>query len=420
MPEPTKPSALTAKLRAAVAKEPPPRKREPLWHGPQSNTKLGGVTFSMLNRFLSCRERFRLYAMEGLRPTDGFNHKIEYGQMWHVCEEALAKAADDGVIASVSPVWVGPLREYVRELCREYPMQQEQIVKWYNVCSIQFPVYVDYWRKHPDVKHRQPLFAEYVFTVPYRLPSGRVVYLKGKYDSVDLVGSSPKAARIWLQENKTKGDIEEDQMQRQLTADLQTMIYLITLRELQTEAAKQGTKSPFPKSFATAPIEGVRYNVVRRPLSGGEGDIKQKKGSKNDAPETEAEYYGRLQGVIDGTGLNSKGEPYKGPPHWFMRWNVVITAHDTERFKARVLNPLLEQLCDWFEFVSGGDPWRPSDDHRNRVPGDPPEHFGIHWQHPFGCTNYLDEGGSSDVDHYLMTGSEVGLRRVDTLFNELV
>lgn len=34
-------------------------------------------------------------------------------------------------------------------------------------------------------------------------------------------------------------------------------------------------------------------------------------------------------------------------------------------------------------------------------------------------TNVLDEGGHSDLDEYLATGSTVGLRRVTDLFPEL-
>ena len=41
------------------------------------------------------------------------------------------------------------------------------------------------------------------------------------------------------------------------------------------------------------------------------------------------------------------------------------------------------------------------------------------WRHPFGSVNWLDEGGSSDLDEYLATGSTVGLRQVEELFPEL-
>jgi hypothetical protein len=43
----------------------------------------------------------------------------------------------------------------------------------------------------------------------------------------------------------------------------------------------------------------------------------------------------------------------------------------------------------------------------------------LHYRHPFGSVNWLDEGGASDLDEYLATGSEAGLQRIDDLFPEL-
>src|SRR5688572_23342153 len=93
----------------------------PLWKGPESDDPNGGITFSALSRFLCCRERFRLVMIEGLRPADGFNHKIEYGQMWHACEEAHAAA---GTKSYSGPLPMGALRDYAQDLCKQYPMSQ--------------------------------------------------------------------------------------------------------------------------------------------------------------------------------------------------------------------------------------------------------------------------------------------------------
>ena len=73
----------------------------PLWRGPCAEGDLGGVTQSMLARFFGCRERFRLKYVCGLEPHDKWNHKLGYGNMWHVCEETLAQAL--AVQANVTP-----------------------------------------------------------------------------------------------------------------------------------------------------------------------------------------------------------------------------------------------------------------------------------------------------------------------------
>ncbi len=380
-----------------------------LWKGPETD----GITFSMLAKFLTCRERFRVAYVVGLKPPDAFNHRIEYGQMWHVCEEALAEGR---------ACWSAPLHEYAKELVRKYPLAQEQIVHWYEVCKVQFAEYVRYWAEQPDVTARTPLLQEYVFDVPYTLLSGRTVRLRGKFDTVDLIGTG-KAAGTYLQENKTKGDVDEQSLTRQLTFDLQTMMYLTALDLMrQTD----------PAANVSHKIKGVRYNVVRRPLSGGAGSIVRKKGSDGAKcpkckgarevggsnavravcpkcggdgrinrvpPETAAEFYGRLRGVIA-----------EQPGEFFMRWKTEVSPSDVAAFRHRCLDPLLIQVCDWYEWVTknAADPFEP--DVNGNV---------YHWQHPFGVPNTIDEYGHGDLDEFIATGSTVGLVRREKLFTEL-
>lgn len=375
MPVPKQPSTFAEKMKNAPV--PGRRRATPLWKGPEAD----GITFSMLSRFLVCRERFRLHVMEGLRPTHQFNHRIEYGQMWHLCEEFHAQGQE----------YEGALKTYANTLCREYPTAQDQVMKWLRICLIQFPMYLRYWEDHPDMGlDHQPLLSEFVFSIPYHLPSGRTVLLRGKWDSVDLAGQGVQRG-IWLQENKTKGDIDPLQIQRQLSFDLQTMMYLAALYEVHDD-------SEMPEGF-DYPVRGVRYNVVRRPLSGGKGSIVQKKGSKNVPPETDDEYYARLGAYIEAE-----------PETYFMRWNVNITKEDVQRFRHRCLTPLLEQIVTWYDWVAG-------DKSYGRSPFS--DLNSLHWQHPFGVFNVLDEGGSSDLDEYLATGNEVGLERTERLFTEL-
>jgi hypothetical protein len=374
-------------------KPPKPKKSSALWRGPEED----GVTFSLLSRFLVCRERFRLLVCEGLKPVDSFNHRLGYGDMWHVCEEALA----------ANLRWEAALETHVKRLFRAYPMQAEQIDHWYNVCKVQFPIYIDYWSKHPDVLNRTPLMQEQEFCVRYRLPSGRSVKLRGKWDSVDLIGDAPSCG-VYLQENKTKGDIREVQLVRQLTFDLQTMIYLVALQEEQRRLDDSTIKNRLsyrdpsdPKHRYFYPILGVRYNVVRRPLSGGKGSIVQHKPSKsNPSGESKEHFYARLQNDY------IKAEPQT----YFMRWKVEVSEGDVAAFRKQTLDPILEQLIDWYQWVTTStDPFTPG----HQMTGT------YHWRHPFGVYNPLDEGGSSDVDEFLTSGSEVGLTRVDNLFPEL-
>lgn len=416
----------------------PPKKRQPLWKGPEDDGPLGGITQSMLNNFLSCRERFRVKYVEGMQVVQGFSRVMEYGQIWHCAEEHFAANKD----------WQKPLTEYCQGLCQKYPLAQDEVSKWYNICLVQFPLYIKWWSDHKDVVERTPLMQEEVFHVPYTLPLGRVVYLRGKFDSVDLVGKG-KNAGIYLKENKSKGTIDESRMQRQLSFDLQTMLYLVALQD-GCWAFGLGKKD------RTTPIRGVNYNVVRRPLAGGRGTITQSKGSDGSVcsgcdgkgermmyagtkrevfekpcskcegkgrtgykpPETDEEFGARLRGIIEGAVGPEWGMP-DGQHFFFMRWKCEISPSDIERFKTRFLNPILEELCDWYEWVAAAQAHDVSPFDEGARIGWSKGMNAHHYQLPFGIYSPLAENGFTDVDSYVMDGDEIGLRRVDTLFTEL-
>lgn len=368
------------------------QKKEPAWKGPE----VDGVTQSLLSRFLVCKERFRILTIEGFKVEEQFSPAIHYGNMWHSCEEALAAKRD----------WKQDLKVYCTNLCKVYPTESNQVDKWYNVALKQFPIYAEYWEKHPDVKDRIPLLQEETFCVPYELPSGRVVKLRGKFDSVDLIGKG-RYAKVYLQENKSKGTINEEAIVRQLTFDLQTMIYLIALRiclQEENELWNEEVHLPSPEILGSIPVPkgvtwplqigGVRYNVIRRPLSGGKGSIRQHKPTKsNPEGESKEEFYDRLQQYF-----------IDEPEDWFMRWTVDVTHSDIQLFKDQFLDPCLEHLCLWYDYQTGA--FKQSGNF-------------LHYRLPYGIYNSVMEGRGSDVEEYLLSGSTVGLNKVDSLFPEL-
>jgi hypothetical protein len=112
MPKLPSKSALASRLKKSGAKSIQPSIQKPVWDGPESDSANGGITQSMISRFLCCRERFRLRVVEGIAEVDTFNHRIEYGQMWHICEERFAEKDS----------WDYALHEYCKSLCRRYPL----------------------------------------------------------------------------------------------------------------------------------------------------------------------------------------------------------------------------------------------------------------------------------------------------------
>lgn len=415
----TPPASLTRKIAESRSKI--HDNHNPLWQGPCGEGWNGGVTQTLLGNFFVDRERFRLKYILGLYAHDRWNHRLGYGNMWHECERAAAAELSwsDGELNGIDTNnWMDCLDQHTGEMMKQYPFQKDEILKWWNVCCVQFPEYVKYWSTHPDVKNRTPLLQEQAFDIPYKLPSGRVVRLRGKWDSVDFIPAHSYSYKdnsemnrgydgcdypdgIWIQENKTKSDIDKLKVERQLKFDLQSMMYLIALNEYKWGLAAAMEKARLDWPY---PILGVRYNVVRRPLSGGKGNIsphKAKVTKKTFTPaETEEHFYARLR------------DDYiaKEPDYWFFRVRVDISQRDIQVFKDTCLHPVLEHLCDWYDQVTN-----------NQAPTLPKYRYiaPMHYRTPYGIYNPLSDGGETEYDAMLESGNEVGLRRVEELFWEL-
>lgn len=351
--------SLSEKLRGAKLTRPP------LWKGPH----IQGVTQSLLGSFTVCRERFRLSVIEGWQSPERFESSLEYGHMWHLCEEHYDYA----------PV----LNKYARELAAQHPLSSEDIAKWVRICKIQFPIYEAYWASKPK-DTRKLILPEEEFDIAYPVSSLQSFRLRGKIDGI-LTDSEDG---LWLQENKTKGEIDEVALTEQLRWDLQTMFYATVVEQLIIQA-KKGSK------LYGKELKGVLYNVVRRPLSGGRHSIRQHKPTKsNPAGESLNDYYKRLEGLIQSE-----------PDYFFMRWDVPLYRSDIREFRIQFLDPILTELSNWYDWVTKGDPFRPGN--------------SIHYRLANGVYNPIARGGVTHLDDLINTGSTVGLVRGTRLFKEL-
>jgi hypothetical protein len=316
----------------------------PVWKGPE----VDGITFSLLSRFLVCRDRFKALVVDGIKPKDRFDAKLEFGHLWHICEECYARGEDK------DPKLVA----YGEELMKRYPFEKPQdIGHWVTIVAATFTPYAKHWER--ERSYQNPIAQEQVFDVMYDLPSGRKVRLRGKWDGIFTqkhVG--------WIQENKTKSSIDKPKLERQLRMDLQTMMYCVAFEQ--------------DSAWDRIKLGGVRYNVVKRSAHKSIASLGEKIFSDNKA--------GRIQ-------------------EWFCRFEVDIKPKDLETFRKVCFDPILENLCWWYEV---------------EVLNNPMKHFPpLHWRHPFGVYNVLDEGGSTELDEYLDNGSMAGLQRVQDLFPEL-
>jgi hypothetical protein len=110
---------------------------------------------------------------------------------------------------------------------------------------------------------------------------------------------------------------------------------------------------------------------------------------------------------------------------WFARWNVEVSQRDIDKFKRECLDPVLENLCDdyeWWHYVKTRTPELSAfdmEEHRMASKGEFKHHRRRHYRYPYGTYNPVAEGGFGDVDAYMDSGSTAGLHRAETLFPEL-
>ena|SRR3990167_254326 len=347
------------------------------WKGPC----VDGISQSLLSRYLACPERFWIQTILGLREIQNFSHRMEYGSMFHLCEERHMAGYP----------WKAKLQEYCKELGMTYSTARLDIQKWYHICQVQFPIYVEWWKNHESTKYRVEMFSEEKFKVNYKLPSGRTVILRGMFDNVSTIKKF-----VCLQENKVKGDINQDQILAELPSNLQTMIYCTALQAMDINPGM------------------VRYNIIRRPLSDwrGQFNIKQKKGRKTKkgiiGSETTDEYHKRLGRMIADNG-----------EHFFMRWTVPVEKVDIQRFRIEILDPILDNLVDDYEWWS-----HCVKENKNRFDSGIrvlafPGHRHRHFRLPFGVYNPIVEGRPGTFAEFIHTGSTKGLEPVTNLFPEL-
>lgn len=341
-----------------------------LWKGPHED----GITQSLLARFLVCRERFRLYTIEGIREIEEFDPAMEYGSLFHIAIEHHLSGKP----------WESAVKDYAQELHSNYPTDSEEIDKWYALCCIQFPLYLEHVkRKERSIPvPRREILQEEDFKIPYPLPSGHVVILRGKIDGLFARGDSLK-----LDEHKTKSYIDERRIGETLKFNFQTMFYHTALRTM----IKQGLLI-LPRKMHVA---GTQYNVIRRPLSS-KYPIRQKKS------ETIDQFYQR-----EGDNIKAK------PQDYFITMNAMITASDVTDFQEQCLNPLLEQLCEWWQYMvsCNGEPFEEGTD--------PHYHDPIHYRTPWGVFNSMFGGFQGPYYDYLSKGHPGSIVPVTSLFREL-
>ena len=302
---------------------------DPLW------TLDDGITYSMISKFMNCRQRFHMSNVQGWKPK-GINIPLEFGNMFHL----MAEAQDMGISMDQMGIIV---RNYIEPRLSDPSMDADKIKNlsmMAAICVVTFVEYVKFWDSHysfeMDKGQKQIsvmesefewLGKETAFDHPYMLPDGTKLRLKGKQDGKFIVRKLAKMGK-WLFETKTKGDIDVDGITKGLHKDMQTGLYL-TAMELE---------------YGQLPA-GVVYNCIRRT---------RLKPRVKDTPKSFAE---RVQEDIQ-----------KRPKFYFHRWTRQINEQELRDFQKYSLNPALFQVVQWWKSIKG-NPMNPFDTPCNECGG---------------------------------------------------
>lgn len=269
-----------------------------------------GITQSSLTRFQACREQFALEYVNGYTPR-GFSVPLEFGTIIHL---ALERQELIGTKHTTAEDVIGNITESYHNA--RFPqmkskLDQESMTKTLAAADVLFPIY----HKHmiEDDAKQQWIAREQLFNVPYEFPiasglGSAKINLRGMRDGTYR---TLRGSHLGLFETKTKSQIDDNQIQAGLRADLQTMFYLFTLF-LET--------GEYPKQ--------VLYNVIRRP------------GQKFLERDNYVSFKQRIKDDIT-----------KRPDYYFRRWEVNILKHDLDTFKRTVLDPGLSVMLQWWESV---------------------------------------------------------------------
>jgi hypothetical protein len=284
----------------------------------------------------------------------------------------------------------------------QYPHLIAEIDKWAYIVIGQFKVWLSL---HPQrISKFTEVLREQSFRVPYTLPSGRTIILRGKYDSIVLLKAK---GLLRVEDHKTKGYLDEEGTAATLFGNLQMMLYHTAARaSLVSTGDHPGIynldnigEAELPRVKSPYKLDGTIFNVVRRPLAE-KSPIRQRKS------ETEIQFYDRV--IKD----------CKERPHYYFKtMNAPIGESQMKKFQRTMLDPILESLCDWWEWIQHDpfDPWSPR--YADSVEG--PSHNSIHWQTPWGMFNSMFGGFRGDYYELLTRGTDRNLIRVPSLFPEL-
>lgn len=281
------------------------------------NLYTDGVSSSMLNDFLTCREQLRLSAVKGYKPKST-PLPFAFGTCVHwILEQVYSR--------ETKPLDHSGVKKYIAEFeelwYKEMPAPTQKALDTqqyvYTLAEAVLPTYFVRWRgDFPRYKYPAPCEAptprkwlglETKYRVEYEFPDKTIVPVVGTRDGF----FESKDGKRWMFDTKCRSVIDEDATLDTLPFDLQQMLYLWATRK-QTGVCPNGTV----------------MNIVRRPQH------RQLKGeSLKDFGER----------VAEDVQKESRWD------HFFKRVWMELLPSEIDEWEHTQLAPLLRDVRDWYD-----------------------------------------------------------------------
>lgn len=270
------------------------------------NPKLHGVSQSMIETWLTCREKSRLATVHGwtsMQPSK----PLTFGDLSHGTLEIAYNEIRKKRVTSLRTLRAH-LPEYIAQSeARFWATQSAQstsskdlVEECLATLTVLLPLYFERWW-HED-SSCEWLLVEEAFSVPLKMPDGAMVAMVGKFDGVIREG---KSVGVFETKNKSQWSAELLDL---LPLDLQLSYYVAALHK------QEKLKPTFCK-----------YNLIRRP---GE---RRKQGES-------------LKDFTERIGDNIRNDP----AHYFERYEEKLSPQDIERYVARA-EALVTAFYEWWK-----------------------------------------------------------------------
>lgn len=318
-----------------------------------------GLSVSALSLFWINPVAFELKYFQGLEPVVPWNKDMGYGSLIGSGIEGWIKTRTDEGMADYID------RQYKKEIARHD--EWDEIGWWTELAYAQTRLFIQQYKN--DFDNYDITRAEERIKVTIELPSGREITLAGYLD-----GSGDDN----IFEHKCRSDWNTEKIASEIDMDLQFNFYLLL----------------FYMKFHRLP-KILWYQHSRRPSGFAY------RGPKKRETETKETFQKRLVKYME-----------DNVEDHFYQFIARPRMERFERFLNVCLYPKLEQFLDWYDYMTGKEPFKSLLKPEDAQYGD--VHYNnLHMMTPYGLFNPYLEGRDEAFRHYAMTGSTLGLRKIN-------